>query len=99
MPSSRASSQPRDRTQVFQHSRWILYHLSHQGSPRVLERVACPFSRGLFLTLELTWGLLLCRWILYQLSYQGSPNIKSAGSPFVFLFVFSSEFGTQQGLN
>ena len=28
------------------HCRWILYHLSHQGSPRILERVACPFSRG-----------------------------------------------------
>ena len=28
------------------HCRWILYHLSHQGSPRILEWVACPFSRG-----------------------------------------------------
>ena len=27
------------------HCRWILYHLSHQGSPRVLEWVAYPFSR------------------------------------------------------
>ena len=26
--------------------RQILYHLSHQGSPRVLEWVTCPFSRG-----------------------------------------------------
>ena len=26
--------------------RWILYHLSQQGSPRILKRVACPFSRG-----------------------------------------------------
>ena len=26
--------------------RWILYQLSHQGSPRVLEWVAYPFSRG-----------------------------------------------------
>ena len=25
--------------------RWILYHLSHQGSPRILEWVAYPFSR------------------------------------------------------
>ena len=25
---------------------WILYHLSLQGSPRILERVAHPFSRG-----------------------------------------------------
>ena len=28
------------------HYRWILYKLSHKGSPRILERVACPFSRG-----------------------------------------------------
>ena len=28
------------------HCRWILYHLSHQGSPRILEWVAIPFSRG-----------------------------------------------------
>ena len=26
--------------------REILYHLSHQGSPRILEWVAYPFSRG-----------------------------------------------------
>ena len=28
------------------HYRWILYCLSHQGSPRILEWVAYPFSRG-----------------------------------------------------
>ena len=28
------------------HCRWILYHLIHQGSPRILEWVAYPFSRG-----------------------------------------------------
>ena len=28
------------------HCRWTLYHLSHQGSPRILEWVAYPFSRG-----------------------------------------------------
>ena len=28
------------------HCRWILYHLSYQGSPRMLEWVAYPFSRG-----------------------------------------------------
>ena len=30
------------------HCRWILYQLSHQGSPRILEWVAYPFSRGSF---------------------------------------------------
>ena len=28
------------------HCRWILYRLSHQGSPRILEWVAYPFSGG-----------------------------------------------------
>ena len=28
------------------HCRWILYPLSHQGNPRLLEWVAYPFSRG-----------------------------------------------------
>ena len=50
----------------------IPYQLSHKGSPRTLEWVAYPFSRGS------SWprknqGLLLCKQILYQLSYQGSP--------------------------
>ena len=27
------------------HCRWILYYLSHQGSPRILEWVAYPFNR------------------------------------------------------
>ena len=30
----------------FPHCRQILYHLSHQGSPRIMEWVACPLSRG-----------------------------------------------------
>ena len=30
------------------HCRQILYHLSHQGSPRILKRAAYPFSRGSF---------------------------------------------------
>ena len=29
-----------------QHCRWVLYQLSHKGSPRILERVAYPFSKG-----------------------------------------------------
>ena len=28
------------------HCRWILYQLSHKRSPRILEWVAHPFSRG-----------------------------------------------------
>ena len=31
--------------------------------------------QGIFLTQELSWGLLHCRWILFQLSQKGSPGI------------------------
>ena len=34
--------------QSLQHCRWILYQLSHKGSPRILEWVAYPFSSGSF---------------------------------------------------
>ena len=34
LPFSRRSSQPRDQTHGSQYRRWILYYLSHQGSPR-----------------------------------------------------------------
>ena len=40
------SSQPRDLTLVSCVGRWILYQLSPKGSPRILEWVAYPFSRG-----------------------------------------------------
>ena len=43
IPFSRGSSQPRDWIQV-SHCKWILYQLSHQGSPRILKWVAYPFS-------------------------------------------------------
>ena len=52
----------------------ILYHLSHKGSPRILEWVDLPLLQGIFLTQGSNWGLLHCRWIIYQLRYQGSHN-------------------------
>ena len=39
----------------------------------ILEWVAIPFSRGLFLTQGSNPGLLHCSRILYWLSHQGSP--------------------------
>ena len=55
------------------HCRWILYQLRHQGSPRILEWVPYPFSRGSPNPGNES-GLLHCRQILHQLSYQKSPN-------------------------
>ena len=59
------------------HCRRILYHLSHKGSPRILQWAACPFSRGSSRPRNWTGSLVLlhCRWILYQLSHKGSPRI------------------------
>ena len=42
---------------------------------RILERVAVPFSKGVFPTQGSNLGLLHCRQIIYQLSHQGSPRI------------------------
>ena len=62
--------------------RWILYCLSHQGSPRILEWVACPGDRGTG-DREGSRGTSQPRnWIrasciagsFYQLSYQRSPS-------------------------
>ena len=50
------------------HCKWILYQLSHQGSPRILKWGAYPFSKGS--SQPRNWCLLHCKWILYQLSYQ-----------------------------
>ena len=54
------------------HCRQAVYHLSHQGSPWVLD-----WFQGIFLTQESNQCLLHCRQFLYQLSYQGSPNISN----------------------
>ena len=37
------------------HCRWILYQLSHQGNPRILEWVAYPFSRRSSWPRNQTW--------------------------------------------
>ena len=46
IPFSRGSSQPQGSNPGLSHCGWILYHRSHQGSPRILEWVAYPFSSG-----------------------------------------------------
>ena len=47
---------------------------------RILEWVAIPFSRGIFLTQGSNQGLMHCRWILYYLIHQGSPAHLLLGS-------------------
>ena len=45
--------------------RQIIYHLSHQGRPWILEWIAYPFSKGS--SLPRNW-IRVCSWILYQLN-------------------------------
>ena len=52
------------------HCRLILYKLRHQGSPRILERVAYPFSSG-----SARPRVYIAGRFFYQLSYEGSPVI------------------------
>ena len=55
------------------HCRWILYQLSHKGSPRIVEWVAYPFSSRSSRPRKQTGVSCIARGFFYQLSYQGSP--------------------------
>ena len=55
------------------HCRWILYQLSHKGSPRILEWVAYLFFIRPSRPRNQTGVSCTGQEILYQLSYQGSP--------------------------
>ena len=55
------------------HCRQIIYQLSYQGSPRLLEWVAYPISRGSPPPRNWTRVFCIAMRILYHLSYQGSP--------------------------
>ena len=63
------------------HCRRIPYQLSHQGSPRILEGVAYPFSRRSSRPRNRTRVSCIAD-ILYQLSYQGSHLTTGVGEKF-----------------
>ena len=72
-PSSRASSEPRDWTQVS----WIVSRFSTIWATREAQKYCSGYpipSPGELPTQESNQGLLHCRWILCQLRYQGSPS-------------------------
>ena len=57
------------------HCRWILYHLRHKGSPRMLEWVVFPFSSGSSQPRNQTWVSCITGRFFNQLSYSGSPTL------------------------
>ena len=65
------------------HCRGILYQLSHQRSPRILELSSLSLLQGIFPRQESNQGHLHCRWILYQLSSPGgTPSSSQSSSPY-----------------
>ena len=56
------------------HCRWILYQLSHQGTPRILGWVAYPFSSRSSRPRNQTWVSCIAGRFFNQLTYQGSPS-------------------------
>ena len=64
------------------HCRWILYQPSYQGSPRILEWVAYPFSRGSSWPRNWTqvpWiaGGFFTNWALREASCQKKTRFKN----------------------
>ena len=90
IPFSRGSSQPRDQTQGLPHCRWILYQLSHKGSPRILEWVAYPFSSGSSRPRSQTrvsciTGRFFTNWAIKE-----APNISSGLVSFILNIIYKS---------
>ena len=87
MPSSRGSSQPRDRTQAFHMQAFhILYHLSHQGSPNYS---LLSWKPGLILL----WLLLISIQTHWLLSYVPLTLIISLFSSFLSRLVETHTLG------
>ena len=72
LSSSKGSSQPRDRTQVFCIAGGFFTIWATREAQEYWSGQPIP-SPEIFVTQEMNQGLLHCRQILYQLSYQGSP--------------------------
>ena len=73
-PSFRASSRPRDGTQVFRIAgKFFSLHSEPPGKPQNTGVGSLSLLQGFFLSQEWNQGLLPCRWIPSQLSHQGSP--------------------------
>ena len=83
MPSSRGSSQPRDRSaftlkvKVSQSCLTLCDSMDYivHGilQARILKWIDSSLLQEIFPTQGSNQGLLHCRWILYQLSHKGSP--------------------------
>ena len=65
--------------------RWILCHLSHQGSPRIMELVTYPFSRGSSrprnqIRVSCVAGGFFTSWATREALWQFQGTVKRPGS-------------------
>ena len=72
------------------HCRWILYQLSQKGSPRTLEYVANPFSRGSSQPRDRTRSPAL-RADSLPAEPQGKPKSAGEGSLSIFQWMFPTQ--------
>ena len=70
------------------HCRQVLYHLSYQGSPRILEWAAIPFSKGSYWPWNGTGVSCITSRLFYQLSYQGSPTIPESSPTLLHFLIY-----------
>ena len=73
IPSSRGSSQPRDRAQVSHIADGFFTIWATREAQEGIGVGTLALLQKIFLTQELNQGFLHCGWILHQLSYQGTP--------------------------
>ena len=71
-------SQPSNRTQVSRIAGRLFCGLSHKGSPRILEWVAYPFSRGSFQSRNQPGVSCITGGFFYQLSHFNRALFQSA---------------------
>ena len=74
------------------HFRQILYHLSHQGSPRILERVAYSFSRGSFPSMNQTGVSCIAGEFFTSWATREALSGSYGNSNFIFVWNFHTVF-------
>ena len=74
------------------HCRQILYHPSHQGSPRILGVGCLSLLQGNFPTQESNQSLLHWKQTVYRLSCQRSPGTTNTTIYFQNFFISPNKF-------
>ena len=76
------------------HCRWILYQLSHKGSPRILEWVAYPFSSGSswprnWTRVSCIAGVFFTNWAIREAHAGWGQTISACTEPFLLQWLLT----------